>query len=166
VNQDKLAEISFFDKWFESHDYDVFTESGYQVLINTFKSLAGEGLEQGCRAIDLGCGTGAFTRRMFKSASAKTYGIDLAPGAIQVAERYDRRTRYLTGDIEKLDFPDNHFDLIIYSGVLHHMPSISSTLKEGLRVLKKGGRMLSFDPCIQRLSATLGFKGFGRCFKI
>jgi len=27
---------------------------------------------------------------------------------------------------------------------------------------------LSFDivSCIQRLSATLGFKGFGRCFKI
>jgi len=27
-------------------------------------------------------------------------------------------------------------------------------------------RGTQFDPCIQRLSATLGFKGFGRCFKI
>jgi len=24
----------------------------------------------------------------------------------------------------------------------------------------------AFNTCIQRLSATLGFKGFGRCFKI
>ena len=77
MNQDKQAEISFFNTWFESRDYDVFTESGYQVLIKSFKNLAGERLEKGCRAIDLGCGTGAFTRRMFKSTAAETYGIDL-----------------------------------------------------------------------------------------
>jgi len=31
---------------------------------------------------------------------------------------------------------------------------------------KKGQSLFHYVSCIQRLSATLGFKGFGRCFKI
>lgn len=51
----------------------------------------------------------------------------------------------ISGD---LDFLDEHFDLIVCLGVLHHIPNISHVMNECYRCLSKGGVMLVREPII------------------
>ncbi|KAM3109460.1 class I SAM-dependent methyltransferase, partial [Phormidesmis sp. 146-33] len=45
-----------------------------------------------------------------------------------------------------IDFPDNTFDIIYASNLLHHIPDPRLTLKEMHRVLKPGGKACFWDP--------------------
>jgi SAM-dependent methyltransferase len=48
-----------------------------------------------------------------------------------------------------LDSGDESADIIVYSGVLHHItrrPDRVRALREGLRVLKPNGRLFAYDP--------------------
>jgi ubiquinone/menaquinone biosynthesis C-methylase UbiE len=47
---------------------------------------------------------------------------------------------------EKLDFPDNFFDIVFHNEVLEHVQDDTLVLKECLRVLKPGGKMIFFTP--------------------
>jgi SAM-dependent methyltransferase len=49
----------------------------------------------------------------------------------------------LTGEI---DFPDDHFDLIVCFSTLHHIPNVSYVLEELNRCLKPGGYLLIREP--------------------
>ncbi len=56
---------------------------------------------------------------------------------------------YVTPSTEsKLSFPAGNFDLITCFGVLHHIPNVSSVIKELARVLKPGGFLLLREPII------------------
>jgi SAM-dependent methyltransferase len=79
----------------------------------------------------------------------KVTGIDLVPELIEVATAKSPGAKFLVGDIRGSNLPSNAFDIIVYSGVLHHFPSIEdrrAVLREGLRVLKPGGRLFAYDP--------------------
>jgi len=45
-----------------------------------------------------------------------------------------------------LEFPDNTFDLVYASNLLHHIPDPKIALKEMHRVLKPGGKACFWDP--------------------
>jgi ubiquinone/menaquinone biosynthesis C-methylase UbiE len=47
------------------------------------------------------------------------------------------------GDFHKLDFPNNHFDFVVCSAVLHHAANMVQVLREAKRVLKPGGRFVA-----------------------
>jgi ubiquinone/menaquinone biosynthesis C-methylase UbiE len=96
----------------------------------------------------LGCGTGSFTRRYFSNNDAEVYGIDISEKLIQLANQENTKINYLVGDVENLEFEDNYFDLVIFSGVLHHFQDINRCLTEAYRVLNADGCMLSYDPNI------------------
>lgn len=56
---------------------------------------------------------------------------------------------YITPGIEsKLSFHEDSFDLVTCFGVLHHIPNVSSVIKELVRVLKPGGFLLIREPII------------------
>lgn len=144
--QNKHKEKYFFNEWTESKEYDVLTPFGYNTIIRDFRRLIGNRLSKGFRAIDLGCGTGAFTRRLFQGAEGELFGLDISARAIQLASQKEKKINYLVGDIENLQFEDDFFDLVVFSGVLHHFPNEEKCLAEGYRVLRNGGCMLSYDP--------------------
>ncbi len=144
--QNKITEREFFDKWTESKEYDVLTQYGYDTIISDFQRLIGNRLLKGCRAIDLGCGTGSFTRRLFNNSEAELFGLDISFKAIQLAKQKEGKANFLVGDIEDLPFEDGFFDLVVYSGILHHFPNEEKCLAESFRVLRNGGCMLSYDP--------------------
>ena len=149
IMQIKSKEKEFFNQWAESHEYDVLTSSGYDSIIRDLQILTGNRLQKNCRAIDLGCGTGAFTRRFFYNREADLFGLDISTNVIQLAKKKDEKIHYLVGDIEDLPAKDELFNVVIFSAVLHHFPTIERCLAEGYRVLKKGGCMLSYDPNIR-----------------
>ncbi len=144
--QDSDKEQEFFDNFVSQQEYDVLTEYGYLSLIKSFTVLAKEYLETSQKSIDLGCGTGSFTRRFAKHLKGSMIGVDISEASVKMAKQKNDGIEYRQGDITQLDFPENTFDVVVFSGVLHHFGDFSSCLKEGYRILKKGGCLLSYDP--------------------
>lgn len=141
------AEVEFFDGFADAHgDYDVLGESAYEQLTAQFEDLCKPRVGESC--VDCGCGTGAFTRRLLRF-DLDLLGIDISPRSIQSARMQATRERYEVGDITQLSMPDAAIDIVVFSGVLHHMPESrlrAKILREAWRVLRPGGRVFGFDP--------------------
>lgn len=142
-------EIEFFDNFESEHtDYDVLGERAYGRLLSMFaRKLASR---PGQKCIDLGCGSGAFTRRL-EAFGLDLTGMDISPRLIERAnaEWAGPRQRYLVGNIFDTGLPDKSFDIVVYSGVLHHLPTSAdrvAVLKEGYRLLRPQGRLFAYDP--------------------
>jgi ubiquinone/menaquinone biosynthesis C-methylase UbiE len=141
--QDKQAEIAFFDAHAAADDYDVFTPQASDRLIEAFVGLSG--LATGARLADLGCGSGAFAHRL-KAAGYDCIGLDISAKLVELARRKYPDIDFLEGDVERLPFPDASLDGILLSGVVHHLPDPSRCAAEVFRVLRPGARFVAFDP--------------------
>lgn len=107
----------------------------------------------GERLLDVGCGTGTLTLLAREAAgeTGEVFGIDGSPEMIEVAREKAVKAReeidFKVGLIETLPFPDGHFDLVLSSFMLHHLPD--ELKRDGFfeikRVLKPGGRLLAVD---------------------
>lgn len=141
--QDKEAERAFFDKIAESEEYDVFTDKGYDKILQEFIKLVSPKPRE--KMAELGCATGAFTKRFVKLGLDVT-GVDISPKCIEVADKKIPRAKFVVADIEKLPFKNKSFDIVVYAEVLHHFMDATKTLKEAYRILKPGGRCFAADP--------------------
>ena len=139
--------ISFFDQFEREHgDYDVLAEESYERILGALFRGMRLGPDKTC--VDLGCGTGAFTRRLSK-LELKLTGVDISPGSIERAKAIGGGPEYVVADICDCPLPSASFDFVTMSGVLHHLTTPASrvqSLREALRLLKPGGYFLSYDP--------------------
>lgn len=93
--------------------------------------------------LDFGCGIGIAALR-FAYLGYHVEGFDLSPANIriarQLAEKHQltQRCRFRQMVAEKLNYPDNHFDVIVGIDILHHV-EIPQAIEEVYRVLKPGG---------------------------
>jgi len=116
----------------------------------TFKTalVKQAGLEKGHRALDIGCGTATLTILIKRACpDCEVLGLDGDPAILEVARRKIARAglniRLIHGTAAVLPFPDNSFDRVFTSLILHHLISDdrAHALKEILRVLKPGGEL-------------------------
>jgi SAM-dependent methyltransferase len=115
------------------------------------------GLRGDERVLDLGCGRGALLLMAAELLPrGRAVGIDLwqadqtgnSPDATRhnaelegVADRIDLHT----GDITRLPFADNTFDVAISNVVVHNIPTAAcrmAAIDEAVRVLRPGGRLV------------------------
>jgi SAM-dependent methyltransferase len=100
----------------------------------------------GGKVLDVGCGPGAIYRHL---PEADYTGMDLNPKHIEHARKlYGNTARFLVGDAtSELHEEESTFDLIVVSALLHHLDDEeASRMLRGLcRLLKKGGRLVTFD---------------------
>jgi len=155
--QNKLQEKKFFDSFSSAGDYDVFTPYGYRSIIKKYLKLIRTAVTSEYRVIDLGCGTGAFTRKFNEHFDNKPgfFGLDISVNSIILAEQLAPNIHFCVGDIEQCCFKDESFDIVLFSGVLHHFGNFEKCLNEGYRILKYGGCLLSYDPNIKNPSMWL-----------
>ncbi len=149
-------EVEFFDR-FEArhHDYDVLGEAAYRRLLGLFASLVAP--RGGERCVDLGCGTGAFTRRL-RTFSLVLTGMDISPAAVARANALAQGERYVVGDIRETGLPAASFDIVVLSGVLHHLRTRDTrrqVLGEARRILRPAGRLFAYDPSAHSPSMRL-----------
>ena len=144
---DTSKEVEFFDQFEAEHgDYDVLGDLAYRRLLSCFRRLVHP--RAGERCIDLGCGTGAFTRRLAEFDLDLT-GVDISPRSIERASQQSPAQRYEVRDIMATGLPDACMDIAVFSGVLHHLPTErerAGALTEARRLLRPGGRVFGFDP--------------------
>jgi ubiquinone/menaquinone biosynthesis C-methylase UbiE len=103
--------------------------------------------------LDVGCGTGtlAIAAKRRVGPTGTVYGIDASPEMIARADRKakkaDMEVVFKNGVVEALPFPDAHFDVVLSTLMLHHLPrkAREECAREMRRVLKPGGRVLTVD---------------------
>lgn len=93
--------------------------------------------------LDLGCGTGWFTRKLAAMHPGATItGADLAPGMLEQARATGPNTAdWLNADAEQLPLADQSVDLIFSNLMIQWSPRPEVILAECRRVLKPGGVM-------------------------
>lgn len=135
--------------------YDLLTNIMTLGRIRRLRSLTVDQtlLKAGEKVLDVGCGTGGVTipakLRVGKTGTAA--GIDPAPEMIAVARKKAVRAGleidFRIGVIESLPFPDETFNAVTSSLMMHHLPKPVRVkgLAEIRRVLKPGGRILIAD---------------------
>lgn len=102
---------------------------------------------EGSTFMDLGCGLGAQSVMAARNGFGVS-GIDISPESVEETKAALAKEGY-SGDIrvmdaENLEFADNSFDLIVCSGVLHHM-DVNAVFPEMARVLKPGGEVVAIE---------------------
>ena len=97
------------------------------------------------RALDVGCGTGAFAYAIAPLVG-EVVGVDSSEGYLASArEHAPENCRFVLGNAESLDFPYGDFDLVGCLRVLHHVRRPELVVSELARVTRPGGRIVIAD---------------------
>jgi len=112
----------------------------------------------GTRVLELGCGTGEFTRRLAEEGSCLV-ALDLSAELLARARPKvpPSRARFLRADAMTLPFPDASFDAVYGCSVLHHLDP-ETALAEVRRVLRPGGRAVFSEPNLMNPQVLLMFR--------
>jgi ubiquinone/menaquinone biosynthesis C-methylase UbiE len=110
-------------------------------------------LQLGEQVLDVGCGTGTLAMEVSRLVGRSGHVTGIDPGEQQIARARAKVARrnlpinFQVGVIEKLPFPDQTFDVVFSTLMMHHLPK--SLKRQGLgeinRVLKPGGRLVIAD---------------------
>ena len=129
-----------------------------------FTELAAlSGARPGDRVLDVGCGTGYFTWVMARAVApgGTAEGVDPSPEGVARARRVTRLANctFSEGIGQALDAPDDAYDVVVTSLMLHHLPEAlrPQAVGEMWRVVRPGGRVLvaDFRPPATRLGRVL-----------
>jgi SAM-dependent methyltransferase len=108
-------------------------------------------------ALDMGCGTGAFARRLAER-SAQVVAIDLSPQMIAAAGEQSAafaNIDYQVADALTWNYPTGAFDCAASIATLHHLP-LETILIKMRDSLRPGGVLLVLD--LYRPESTLSIK--------
>ena len=104
------------------------------------------------RILDAGCTIGHNTLPWKQTfPEAEVTGIDVCAPLIRYgaarASSMGIDVRFAQMDVTSLTYPDNHFDVVFSSMLLHELPlkDIRAYIKEAFRVLKPGGLFLTME---------------------
>ncbi len=165
LSQVKLAEQCWHDGWYRENARKEFPDSTadfreffFRVQLAPFcgggwaywgdartEMLRMWGDVNGLSVLDYGCGSGQLGIYL-AMLGAEVSGFDLSPMGIDVASRaasrYGLSCSFTAMDAEKLEYPDQCFDLVVGFGVLHHVIKYPQSAYHLARVLKPGGRAI------------------------
>lgn len=106
-------------------------------------------IEKQFKVLDVGCGGGRTIQKMaVATTQGKVFGIDYAAGSVATARRTNARlidsgrVEIQRAGVSKLPFADNTFDLVTSIESQYYWPDLVTDMKEILRVLKPGGRLV------------------------
>lgn len=106
-------------------------------------------LTPGQRLLDFGCGPGTISVGLAKAVEpGEFHGIDMEESQIAIARSAaeaggHENATFHVGDVTKLPFDDDYFDVAFCHTVLTHVPNTAAALNEARRVLKPGGLLFS-----------------------
>lgn len=104
---------------------------------------------QGLLILDAGCGPGTYGIILAQEGN-KVIGCDISAESVRASKKRANKkgVRFfpVVGDLEKLPFKDNSFDICFCGWTLHHFPDIDTPVTELARVIKPGGKIALVEP--------------------
>jgi 2-polyprenyl-3-methyl-5-hydroxy-6-metoxy-1,4-benzoquinol methylase len=105
-------------------------------------------LVPGVKALEIGCGTGLFTR-LFAETGARILAVDISEDLIEIAKRFEytkHNVAFLAAPFEDKKLTnEGPFDAVVGSSVLHHL-EVRPALKRIHELLNSGGRLAFAEP--------------------
>ena len=109
--------------------------------------LARAAIAPGARELDIACGTGLVSLAAAAAAlpGGEVVGVDLSGAMVEAARgnaaaRGAHNARFARMDAERLDLPDEGFDVVLCALGLMYLPDPAAAAREMRRVLRPGGR--------------------------
>lgn len=103
-------------------------------------------LAKGKITLECGCGSAEVSRHLAKKGY-KTMMLDISREALEIAktkfDQYDIEGTFVMGNVKKIAFADNSFDVVMSFGILEHFEDVEPVISEMVRVLKPGGVFLA-----------------------
>jgi len=99
--------------------------------------------------LDYACGVGELAIKASRVGAKLAIGLDISPKSLDLAiqnlgsEEFENLV-FMVGDAEKTGLPDNSIDIVLCSGMLHHL-DLSYALYELRRILKPGGKIIAVE---------------------
>ena len=112
-----------------------------------FAPLRSQACEAGRKVksvLDVACGTGDMVREL-QNHGCHVTGVDLSEEMLIIAESKVPTATYMIADAEHLPFENDCFDAVTCAFGVRNFVHIEQGLKEMLRVLKPGGRMVILE---------------------
>lgn len=104
---------------------------------------------QGCRVLDVGCGTGYVLARMQELGNTVT-GVEASPTPLAFA-RQRNIALVFAAEAERLPFEDAEFDLVVSMDVYEHIEDDVAAMAEAWRVTAPGGTHAVLVPAMSCL---------------
>ena len=104
----------------------------------------------GKKVLDYGCGNGVHSALPLQHGAKELVGVDISKQSLRLAEEKMKKeglsgkTTFLQMDCEKLEFPDNSFDIVMDGGTFSSL-ELPKALPEIARVLKPGGMVIGIE---------------------
>jgi SAM-dependent methyltransferase len=99
----------------------------------------------GCRLLDVGCGTGGFSV-LAGQAGAEIWSVDASPEAAALAADRTVRGRVLVATAESLPLASASFEVVYCFSTLEHLADAAGAIREMVRVLRPGGLLYLHTP--------------------
>jgi phosphatidylethanolamine/phosphatidyl-N-methylethanolamine N-methyltransferase len=144
-----------YDRWAPIYDLvfgGVFSK-GRRAAIAATNHIGG-------RVLEVGVGTGISLPQY--APNLRIFGTDISEGMLRKAKARvaELRLKNVEGlavmDAEKLEFPDNSFDVVMAQYVVTAVPNPEAAMDEFARVLRPGGEII----LLSRVSADAGMRHF------
>ncbi len=137
-NIDPKVVEAFGEEWSKFNSFDEKTIS--TIVSEYFDILDEKIVNKQVYAIDIGCGTGRFTKYLCKHAGfVECVDPSQAIFAADILLAGESNIRLTQATTETLPFNDETFDLAMSIGVLHHIPDTQKAMMDCVKKVKKGG---------------------------
>jgi ubiquinone/menaquinone biosynthesis C-methylase UbiE len=147
---EKTETQSFYDRIADVHNL-MMKVNGYRDSVAKYLRSLDLELNSESLVLDAGSGTGIVTLGFYEAGfqPKKTVALDLSINSLEIArEQFEKDEKTdaenicaVQGNILKLPFADETFDLILTCGVLEYV-SLEEGLEEFARVLKTGAKLI------------------------
>ena len=138
-----LGVVDGYDAWARTYDQcpNPLVALEQKITLELVGNVAGQNI------LDLGCGTGRYSALLAR-CGANVIGIDSSAQMLEQARRKitpQCHFELCLGTLEGVSLPSEHFDLILSTLTLSHIPELEPVFAESARVLRRAGCMVISD---------------------
>jgi len=121
--------------------YEAYYETKYKrtdMLEKSFLTKLFSHFSEAETVLEVGSGTGHFTRWIESTLGFEGYGVDLSKAMLKEAKKRWPRGALLQSDAARLPFKDKSVDVVVFITSLEFMPDAAVAIKEASRVAEIG----------------------------